>query len=316
VPGRSEVFLTQARLGAGRSPLYDRLWRQLAEEPLVDGLVERYEWDTPLKVAGGLHYLVLGGRASWDDVPRALVDEREFLRRYAAGQGVQTNEVQRSWMLLPCFLEAARRLSTDVVDVLELGPSAGLNLVWDRYRYRYANGSWGDRSAPLELAGDERTRVPAALLAQPLRVERRVGIDLAPIDLSDDDGVTLLRSFVWPDMTERLQRLDRAIEAVRSGPPPIVRGDVAERLPGLLAGTGPVLVFETNALVYVPREGRRRIAAALEEAATRRPVAFVRTTAEDEEQTYSSLELTILPGGEPEIVARADYHGAWLDWRV
>src|SRR4051794_1092026 len=180
--------MTQARLGAGRSRLYDALWRRLADEPLVDELVERYEWDTPLKVAGGLHYLVLAGRAAWGDVPRALVEEREFLRRHVAQQGVQTNEVQRSRILLPCFLEAARRLGTDLLDIVELGPSAGLNLVWDRYRYRYANGSWGDAGAPVELSGEERTPVPAELLTRRLRVGERVGIDLAPIDLSRDDS--------------------------------------------------------------------------------------------------------------------------------
>lgn len=227
-------------------------------------------------------------------------------------QGIQTNEVQRCWMLLPCFLEAARRSGFDEFDLLELGPSAGLNLLWDRYRYRYANGAWGGAAAPLALAGEERTPVPAELLALPLRVRSRTGIDIAPIDVTSGHGVHLLKSFVWPDMTERLERLDRAIEVVRSEPPPIVRGDVAERLPELLRGERPLLVFETNALVYLPGEGRRRVDAALAEAGPPRTIAFVRTAAAD--VTYSTLELQLWPGGEREILAHADFHGAWLDW--
>jgi len=74
---------------------------------------------------------VLAGEASWDDPVDA---HAEFLREFVRTQSVQTNEVQRSWVLLPCFLRAAELLGVDELDVVELGPSAGLNLVWDRYR--------------------------------------------------------------------------------------------------------------------------------------------------------------------------------------
>ena len=50
-------------------------------------------------------HLVLGGEASWDDPPSAHAD---FLREFVRTQGVQTNEVQRSWVLLPLFLHATR----------------------------------------------------------------------------------------------------------------------------------------------------------------------------------------------------------------
>jgi hypothetical protein len=322
VPDRAEVFLTQARSGAGRSPLYDALWRRLADEPLVDELVEgEYRWDTPLRLAAALHYLVLTGRASWDEVDRALVEERAFLRRYLAEQGIQTNEVQRCWLLLPCFLEVARRTGAELFDYVELGPSAGLNLLWDRYRYRYANGSWGDPEAPLELAGEERRPVPAELLALAPRVRSRIGVDAAPIDLTTEEGARLLRSFVWPDMTDRLERLDRAIEVLRADPPRIERGDLVDRLPELLAARRPgalTLVAESVVLAYVPEEGRRRVYEALAEAAERSPVAFVHTTAAEAgdltDLTYQAMAIQLWPGGEREIVAHADFHGAWLDW--
>jgi hypothetical protein len=315
-PVRAEVFLAQARAAAGRSPLYDALWRRLADEPLVDELVDEYRWDTPLKVVGGLHYLVLDGRAAWDDVEEALVGEREFLRRYVAEQGIQTNEVQRCWALLPCLLEVARRTGADRFDFVELGPSAGLNLVWDRYRYRYANGSWGDPQARLELAGEERTPIPAGLLALAPRVRSRVGIDLAPIDATTDEGVRLLKSFVWPDMTDRFERLERAIDVLRADPPKLVRGDLVERLPELLAGDGtPTVVVDTAVLGYVPAASRRRVYDSFAAAGARGPLAYVRTRQPAPEvHTYWALELQLWPGGEREVVAYVDFHGAWIDW--
>ena len=132
---------------------------------------------------------------------------------------MQTNEVRRSWFLLPCFLEVARRTGAETFDLLELGSSAGFNLLWDRYRYRYEAGEWGPADALLELDGEERRPVPAELLALVPRVRRRVGLDLDPVDVTTDEGALRLRSFVWPGQPERMERLDRAIAAVRAEPP-------------------------------------------------------------------------------------------------
>jgi hypothetical protein len=283
----------------------------------VDELVAEYDWRTPLKVAGGLHYLVLEGRASWGDVPAALVEHRDFLARFVAEQPVQTNEVQRSWMLLPCFLEAVRRTGVDELDLIELGPSAGLNLVWDRYRYRYAAGDWGPEGSPVVLSGEERRPVPGELLLAAPRVRSRVGVDASPIDVTSDDGARLLKCFVWPDQTWRLELLDRAIEAVRADPPVLVRGDVVEELPGLLAGrrSGALtVVYQTAVLGYVVPEGTKRVYAALDDAAAAGPLAYVGThQPAPDVHTHYGLALRVWPG-EREIVAEADFHGAWLDW--
>jgi len=167
-----------------------------------------------------LHFLALtDGVNPWDDPVPLLVARAEWLSQFTAEQGVQTNEVQRSWMLLPCFLELARRSGAGCLDLVELGPSAGLNLVWDRYRYLYASGSWGDREAVLQLGGKERGQVPGSLLELAPVVRGRTGIDLDPVDVTTDEGAQLLRCFVWADQPDRLERLDRAIDALRSDPP-------------------------------------------------------------------------------------------------
>ncbi len=157
-----DVFLDQAAQCEGRSALYVELLRAWADDPVANDLVgPDPAWDAPLRLIAGLHYLVLGGEAGWDD---PLEEHAAFLREFVATQGVQTNEVQRSWVLLPLLLRVAQRTGAKTFDLVELGPSAGLNLVWDRYRYRYEAGEWGREDAVLSFEGEERRPVPGELL--------------------------------------------------------------------------------------------------------------------------------------------------------
>lgn len=284
-------------------------------------IVGELAWDAPLRLLGGLHALVLSGRATWDGVDEALAHPE--LPRLAA-RPIQTNEVRRSWALLPCFLELARRTGAETLDLIELGSSAGFNLLWDRYRYAYDAGTWGPRNALLELDGDERVPVPAALLELEPRVRHRVGIDLDPVDVATEEGALRLRSFVWPGQEGRLEHLDLAIEAVRRAPPTFRRGDLADVLPELLAARDPdvlTVVFQTAVLGYLQDEGWSRVLDSLAEAGRDGSFAFVWTARPAEGvHGYWGLWLQLWPGPAylgnrgPELVAHADFHGAWTEW--
>ncbi len=271
-------------------------------------------WEQPLRLLGGLHYLVLAGEASWDD---PLEEHRVFLTEFVASQGVQTNEVQRSWVLLPLFLRVAQRTGAREVDLVELGSSAGLNLVWDRYRYVYEAGEWGGGDARLTLSAEEKKPVPGDLLALQPRVRDRIGVDRNPIDVTTDEGARLLKCFVWAGQTERLERLDRAIESLRADPPELMRGDIAKELPGVLAARRSealTLVFETATLGYLPEEGIERVRSAIDEAGASGNLAFVATGRGRTGDKHWGLRIVYYPGAEREFAGEADYHGAWLDW--
>lgn len=312
------------------SPLYARLARRLADEPVLASAVLGAEasWDIGLRLFGGVHHLVLTGAAPralsgrWEDFAGALVQHEVELRRWLAEQGVQTNEVQRCIGLLPSFLTVAAETGVPV-ELLELGPSAGLNLALDRYRYVYAEGTWGDPGSPLVLEAVEERRVPAALLAGDLPIRRRRGIDLAPIDATTEDGLTLLRAFLWPGRDERRARLEAAVVALRGADdrPELIRGDYVELLPSLLAerpADAVTVVFQTASTAFLPREARARIAAALDDAgADGRPLAWVSTRSGDERQGEREdaweLELRVWPGATRHV-AHLDFHGNRLDW--
>lgn len=271
-----------------------------------------------MRLLGGLHALVLSGRASWDDVDAALEEHADFLAHAVAERPVQTNEVQRCWVLLPCFLELVRRSGCLELDLVELGPSAGLNLVWDRYRYFYAAGEWGGAGAQLELRGEERRPVPAELLQVHPRIRGRVGIDLAPVDVTKDEGRLLLKSFVWADQTHRLELLDRSVATLREDPPQLVRADVAEALPRVLADRRPgalTVVWQTAVLGYLPDADRARVYETLEAAGREAPLGWVSAGRPDREPEHQwALKIRLFPETESTLVAYADFHGAWLEW--
>ena len=285
--------------------------RRLAGDPRVGDVAPDLAWDLPLRLLGGLHYLVLGGEASWDDLDAALDAHAALLRRWCAEQDVQTNEVQRSWGVLPAFLSLA---DGRPFDLLELGPSAGLNLLWDRYRYRYSTGEWG--SGAFELRGDDRVPPPAELFRREVDVVRRRGVDLNPVDVTTDDGARLLQAFVWADQTERLDRLRRAIEVVRDDPPELIRGDYVRTLPSLLRDRldGTLLVvFQTASTMYLEPGDALRLRAILHEAGREEPLVFVTTGRAPDDDGYG-LEVERFPDGRSHRLAVFDFHGEWLEW--
>lgn len=305
----------------GGSKLYAALARSFADDPLVAEIVgdRKPRWEAPLRLFGGVHYLELSGivQHPWLKFRGVLESHRSWLTRFVAEQPVQTNEVQRSWGLLPGFLTVA---DGRPLDVIELGPSGGLNLFWDRYRYRYGDSSWGPADAPLELSGEARGGPPAELFSIQVQVRRRIGIDRRPVDITTDHGARLLEAFVWADQTLRLERVRRAVEIARADPPVVLEGDYVEILPALLAGRdlgALTVVFSSASTVYLRDDERAELQSAIERAGKRGSLAWISYEVDrDDEVGYQNfvLEVQAWPNGARLRLARLDGHANSLEW--
>jgi hypothetical protein len=286
----------------------------MADDPRVAALAPDLRWDFPLRLLGGLHWLVLGGEANWSDVDGALERHAAALRRFTSEQRVQTNEVQRAWALLPGLLA----LDRGPLDLVEIGASAGLLLVLDHYRYGYRYGAWGPAEAELVLAGDDRRPVPAGLLTRPLTVRRRRGIDLSPVRL-DDEGARLLEAFVWADQLARIERLRRAIAIARRHDVRIERGDYVDLVPDVLAqrhDDALTVVLSSVTTTYLPDQRYAELVRALERAGRQGPLAWLSLEGPRGDESFGglALELTTWPGGATRRLARVDFHAEWLEW--
>ena len=303
----------------GGSKLYASLARSLADDPVVESLVGNHEprWEAPLRLFGGVHYLELSGMVQhpWAKLRGVLEANREWLARFVAEQPIQTNEVQRCWGLLPGFLTVGDERP---VDLVELGPSGGLNLYWDRYAYRYGDERWGDPGAGLELSGSAEGGPPRDLLQKEIDVGKRIGIDRRPVDVTTDHGARLLEAFVWADQTDRLDRVRRAIEIACQDPPRLLDGDYVEVLPALLAERDLdilTVVYHSVSTVYLHQEERDRLEEILAAEGHRGSLARISYEIDRDTPTFYgfALEVETWPDGRRRL-ARLDGHANTMDW--
>jgi len=266
------------------------------------------------------HYPSAGGRFEPEGAWRALLDVArahapEIRGRLASN--VQTNEVQRCAALLGGFLRVARETGLPL-RVREIGASAGLNLLFDRYGYELGPHRHGGPAAPLVLRAGWEGAPPD--LAADLRVASRAGCDVDPIDASDAADRLRLESFVWPDQPERQARMRAALAVAEVDPPRVERARAGEWVPRELAarpaGEATVLV-QSHMWWYLPeaeREGLLRdVRAEGERAGAERPIAWLRLEATKPDQ--GEVRLWRWPPGEDRLLARAHHHGTWVRWQ-
>ncbi|HEY0300685.1 MAG TPA: DUF2332 domain-containing protein, partial [Rhizomicrobium sp.] len=195
--------------------------------------------DHPLK----RFYPSLGGAASAEGED-PFPDFKAFVHRHhdeiaplIATRVTNTNEIGRSALLHPAFRTLGAETDAPL-SLIEIGPSAGLNLIWDWYgvRYRRDGETVASVNPTASLVIDCELRGPAVPPTGPIpRLGGRVGLELNPVDLTRQDDRDWLRALIWPDQVSRLERLDRAIALFAKQQPPILAGDALALLPEALA---------------------------------------------------------------------------------
>jgi hypothetical protein len=174
-------------------------------------------------------------------------------------RSTQTNEPGRCAALLPLLARLPQPIA-----LLEVGASAGLCLVPDRYSYSYNGTSTLDPAAgPSSVSLATETTGDVPLPTRLPDIVWRAGIDLAPLDVRNREDSTWLQTLVWPEQQQRLARIRSAMAIVGADPPRIVRGDAVERLSELAAQTpagATLVVVNSGTLVYLSRVDRERFA--------------------------------------------------------
>lgn len=238
---------------ADYSPLYACLFGLVADwlespeavdDPLATWLVDTgHDYpslDVSLLLAAGLHrdvlaggetatglaqyYPTVGGERPPDDpafenvLRAAILSRRSYLKSFIQEASVQTNETGRGL----CWLFPVITTGWEKVQLVDLGASAGLNLLAERRSYRLVEAGTGrqlldlGRGQPVQFVTECRGNLgPLSHYEDrmPPRIVGRIGCDLAPFLLSGREDELTLTSFIWGDQVERVQRLREGIEA-------------------------------------------------------------------------------------------------------
>ncbi|RZK02432.1 MAG: DUF2332 domain-containing protein [Novosphingobium sp.] len=319
------VAALAAQLDDPQAGAFVRRIRDWPGAPLADAL--------PLRATGGIHALHQSGRAPelaaiYADEPaddRAVLAEvigahEAFLAPWLDGPP-QTNEAGRSWGFVAAMLWLADKGLPERFQCLEIGSSAGINLMLDRYGYDLGGVKVGpEQGAVMRFAPEWQGPPPPDRAIDAVSLK---GCDVAPLDLTDPAQALKLKAYVWPEHAVRFERLDAAIAAARVQKPDLVRMNAADFVEQQLAlpqeaGTTRMLMHSI-VWQYVPADQQARITAAMEahgaEATLERPLAWVALEA-DRTLLQHGLRVRYWPGGEEAVLlAGAHAHGARVEWR-
>ncbi|HEY3508946.1 DUF2332 domain-containing protein [Kribbella sp. NPDC051137] len=207
-----------------------------------------------------------------------MVGMGELVLGRIAGRKVRGDEGGRHAVLYPAVTEVARRVGADAIGLIDVGRAAALNLTVDRVGISYGNGQFlGPAESAVQVlasvVGDGL--LPSTVMPE---VVARVAVGDELVDVTGADETGWLRACVPPNQVERLARLEAELALAAADPPEQVPGAVLHVLPEAIArvpdGVLPV-VMTTWVLSGFGLEERLRFLQRLDEAATRRPVAWV-----------------------------------------
>jgi hypothetical protein len=342
----AEHFRRFADSTRSRAPLYARLAEGIADDPRTSRLLLHAPptQRQPVLLFAAVHALLLDDPEAelrrWypnlteeppdtDPYPafvRYCEEHEPQLAGLLATKNTQTNEVGRCAVFLPVLGQLAAAVGP--LTLVDVGTSAGLNLLLDRYEYVYEPGGTVGGGSPVVLRCGTRGAVPVPA-AVPAVVDR-VGLDQAPVDVRDREAARWLEACVWPDQADRFDRLRRAIDIAQQDPPALIRGDAIADVGTTIesrTGGGHPVVLNSWVLSYLTTEDRTAYVDALDAVGARRDLSWVALESPSQtsglpwptspiEQDRTVVLVTTWRAGRREVreVAAAHPHGFWLHW--
>jgi hypothetical protein len=347
-PDYWRYFAGEAAKG-GDCPLYETLSNAIAEDPAIQAVTKVAKLGQPPAnmLFAAVHYILLGGaehpiRLYYSHLLKpgehqppldanAFSLFRDFVFEHlaeieslVASRVTNTNEVRRCSYLRAGYAEIAR-LDGRPLHTIELGPSGGLNMNWDRYAYDYTKPGTaalhGGPNSSLTIDCEWRGQIAPPVPLTPPLVAHRIGLELNPVNLSRETDRRWLLSLLWPGQPDRIERMRKALAIVADHPPPIRFGDALKILPEELndveAAHAPVIVH--SMVTYQWNEPMwQRLEDILLSASDGRVIyrLFQDTVDRASDPVSYHLRLRIYRDGamSERFLANAHHHGAWIEW--
>ncbi|MGP4075502.1 DUF2332 domain-containing protein [Halobacillus sp. K22] len=320
----------------GSSRLYEVLANNIAEDEGILKLSEQAKEGQPVPnlLLGAVHYLLLQGNSthklkqfysSMVSKPRDPEKSFPYFKNFCRVHSkeiesllqrklVQTNEVRRCAYLYPVFCEV-HRLTKKPLAMIELGSSAGLQLLWDEYSYTYGGEEiYGNRNSPLLLSSEVKAGNTPFLLKNSPPAGTRIGVDLNVSDLTNEDEYLWLKALIWPEHKERRWLFEKASIQYSKKPPQLVEGNAVELLESLadnIPESEALCIFHTHVANQLTPSVKNELLNKIQRIGRRRNVFHIYNNLSDRKL---HLDAIINQKEQSHTIGRIDGHGRWFEW--
>ncbi|WP_249871132.1 DUF2332 domain-containing protein [Oceanobacillus saliphilus] len=318
------------------SPLYEYLSLKIAKDDWLLELSSHAHMGQPVPnlLYGAVHYLLLKGKNHTlkQFYPSITGDEeapedsfphfKRFCKSYETEiisilktKNVQTNEVRRCAYLYPVFCYVFRKTKKPL-SFIEIGTSAGLQLLWDRFSYSYGNEKiYGSKDARLHIQTQVKNGT-LTLIDKIPPVKARVGVDLHICDLRNEEDYLWLKALIWPEHTERFAIFEQAVKEYKKNPPKLVEGDGVKLLPSLaeqIPENHTLCIFHTHVANQLPKEVKEELLEEINKIGRNRNVYHIYNNIWD-----GKLHLDYFMDGTfyENTIGETDAHGRWFEWNL
>jgi hypothetical protein len=230
---------------------------------------------------------------------------------------VQTNEVRRCAYLYPAFCYIYEKTKRPLA-FIEIGTSAGLQLLWDKYAYSYNSKEvYGNILSELQITSEIRGDRQPILLKHSPPVTTRIGIDLHINDLKDPEDYLWLKSLIWPEHAERNKNFENAARCLKDDQSvELIEGDgvsLLTKITSTIPQESTLCVFHTHVASQMSKEDKYKLIKQIQSLGEGRDVFHIYNNMWD-------LDLHLdyyLEGKEyKETIAETDGHGRWFQWKI
>lgn len=320
----------------GSSELYEFLSLKVAEDAELLGMCLAVPKGQPVPnlLFGAVHYLLLKGKEhplknyyqSMTQPPKRIDDEsfghfKDFCELYCdeiipilKSRLVQTNEVRRCGYLFPIFSWIYNKVEQPL-SLIEIGTSAGLQLLWDHYSYSYGTGkTYGNQNAGVHITSEVKGDHFPKMLSESPPIASRIGLDLNISDLSDPDDYLWLKSLIWPEHQERLELFDQAAKCLKENPVDLMEGDGVHLLSDVvdaLPTDSLICIFHTHVANQLPTDSKHELLNKIAAIGSKRDVFHIYNNLWDRQ-----LHVDYFLNGKEfkNTIGDTDGHGRWFEW--
>lgn len=320
-----------------KSFLYQFLSFKIAEDDDLLTLATnvRRGQPAPNLLFAAVHYLMLKGKdhplkefyPSMASQPKPVTDSFEYFKDFCMlyeeqivkllkSKLVQTNEVRRCAYLYPIFCYIFRQVNKPL-SLIELGTSAGLQLLWDQYSYSYGTEKiYGNQHSRVHMTSEIRGNHQPVLLSESPPVASRVGIDLHTNNLADAEDFLWLKALIWPEHADRLSMFEQSAKLFKKHKVDFLEGDAVALLPNVvskLPKTSVVCIFHTHVANQLSEDVKGDLLKKVEAIGQTRDVFHIYNNMWDGKLHLDSI---IRGTQNAQVVGQADSHGSWFEWHL